>query len=43
MVIMSVTSQPIGAIAKLNVIIKIHKYKRFYERHHFYSDGHEGA
>jgi hypothetical protein len=41
--ITNVTSQPIGATVKFNVITKIHKYKGFYERHHFYSNGHGGA
>jgi len=35
MVASNVISQPIGAIAKFNTIAKIHKYKRFHERHHF--------
>jgi len=33
--IMSVISQPIGAIAKFSTIVKIHKYKGFHEGHHF--------
>jgi len=32
---MSVISQPIGATLELSTIVKIHKYKRLHERHHF--------
>jgi hypothetical protein len=32
---MNVISQPIGTIAKLSTIAKIHNYKGFHERHHF--------
>jgi hypothetical protein len=35
MVVMSVISQPIGVVAKLNTITKICKYKRIHEKHHF--------
>jgi hypothetical protein len=31
----NVISRPIGAIVKLNAIVKIRKYKRFHERDHF--------
>jgi len=31
----SVNNQPTSATAKLNTIVKIHKYKGLYERHHF--------
>jgi hypothetical protein len=31
----SVINQPIGVIAELNTIVKIHKYKRPHEGHHF--------
>jgi hypothetical protein len=31
----SVISQPSGAIAKLNAIAEIHKYRKFHEGHHF--------
>jgi hypothetical protein len=31
----SVISRSIGVIAELNTIIKIHKYKGLYEKHHF--------
>jgi hypothetical protein len=31
----SVISQPTNAIAKFNTIVKICKYKRFHEGHHF--------
>ncbi len=33
----SLISQLIGAIAELNNIIKIRKYRGFHERHHFIS------
>jgi len=32
---LNVISQPSSAIAKLSVIVKIHKYKGFHEGHHF--------
>ncbi len=32
---MNVTTWPIGAITKLNVIAKIRKYKKLHEGHHF--------
>ncbi len=35
--VLNVISRPIGAITKLNAIVKIHNYKRFHERHHFIS------
>jgi hypothetical protein len=35
MVASNVISQLANAIAKLNVIVKIPKYKRFHEGHHF--------
>jgi hypothetical protein len=35
MVAFTVISRPTGAIAKLNAIAKIHKYKRLKEGHHF--------
>jgi len=35
MMVMNVVSQPVGAIAKLSTIAKIHKYKGLRERHHF--------
>jgi len=31
----SVINRPIGALAKLSIIVKIRKYKRLHERHHF--------
>jgi len=34
-VAINVISQPIGAIAKLNVIAKIHKYRGLHDKHHF--------
>ncbi len=34
-VITNVISRPSSAIAKLSANIKIHKYKRFHEGHHF--------
>jgi hypothetical protein len=39
----NVIGQPIGAIAKLNAITKIHKYRGLHEGHHFISNGHGGA
>ncbi len=36
-VALSVISQLVGAIAKLNAIAKICKYKRLHEGHHFIS------
>jgi len=36
MVVSSVISQPTGAIAELNAIAKICKYKRLQEGHHFF-------
>jgi hypothetical protein len=35
MVVMSVISRPTVTIAKLNIILKIHKYRRLHEGHHF--------
>jgi hypothetical protein len=35
MVVSNVISWLIGAIAKLNAIAKIRKYKKFHEEHHF--------
>jgi hypothetical protein len=35
MVNSSVISQPVGLVTKLNVIVKICKYKGLHERHHF--------
>jgi hypothetical protein len=35
MVAMNVISWPIGVIVKFSAIVKIHKYKRFHEGHHF--------
>jgi hypothetical protein len=35
MVAMSVISQPTSAIVEFNAIVKIHKYKRLHEGHHF--------
>jgi hypothetical protein len=32
---LSVISRPIGVAVKLSVIVKIRKYKRFREGHHF--------
>ncbi len=32
---LNVISQLVDAIAKLNAIAKIYKYRRFHERHHF--------
>jgi hypothetical protein len=32
---LSVISQPVSAVAKLSTIVKIYKYKRFHEGHHF--------
>jgi hypothetical protein len=32
---LSVIIWPIGAIVKLNAVIKIHKYRRLHEGHHF--------
>jgi hypothetical protein len=37
MIALNVISRPIGAIAKLNTIIKICKYKRLKEGQHFIS------
>jgi hypothetical protein len=37
MVALSVISQPASAILELNVIAKIHKYRKFHEGHHFIS------
>jgi hypothetical protein len=34
-VVLSVTTQPIDAIAKLSAIAKIRKYRRLQEGHHF--------
>jgi len=34
-VAINVISQPIGAIAKLNAIAKIHKYRGLHDKHHF--------
>jgi hypothetical protein len=31
----NVVNQPIGVVVELNTIIKIHKYGRFHEGHHF--------
>jgi len=31
----NVINQPIGVVVKLNAIVKICKYKRLHERHHF--------
>jgi len=33
--VLSVITQLVGAIMKLSVIVKIHKYKGLYEGHHF--------
>jgi hypothetical protein len=35
MVVMNVIDWPIGAIAELNTIAKIRKYRKFHEWHHF--------
>jgi hypothetical protein len=35
MVASNVINRPINAVAKFNVIAKIHKYKKFHEGHHF--------
>jgi hypothetical protein len=35
MVALHVIIQPVGVGAKLSAIIKVRKYKRFHERHHF--------
>jgi hypothetical protein len=35
MMTLSVISQPTNVIAKLNIITKIRRYKRFHEGHHF--------
>jgi hypothetical protein len=35
MMAMSVISQPVGVVAKPNAIVKIRKYKRIHEGHHF--------
>jgi hypothetical protein len=35
MVALSVINQPTSAATKLNIIVKIHKYERFHEGHHF--------
>ncbi len=35
MMTMNVISPPTSAIAKFNAIVKIHKYRRLHERHHF--------
>jgi hypothetical protein len=32
---MSVTSRPTNTTKELNTIVKIYKYRRFHERHHF--------
>ncbi len=37
----SVISRPIGAIAKLNTIMKVRKYRGLHEGHHFISMGME--
>jgi hypothetical protein len=37
MMVMNVISQLVGATMELSSIAKIHKYKRFYEGHHFIS------
>jgi hypothetical protein len=34
-VAINVISQPRGAIAKLNAIAKIHKYRGLHDKHHF--------
>jgi len=34
-IVLSVITQLVGAIVKLSVIVKIHKYKGLYEGHHF--------
>ncbi len=33
--VLNVITQLGGVIVKLSVIVKIHKYKKLYERHHF--------
>jgi hypothetical protein len=35
MVVANVINQPIGAVVKLNTIVKIRNYKRLHEGHHF--------
>jgi hypothetical protein len=35
MVVSNVNSRPIGVVAELNGIAKIHKYKRLHEGHRF--------
>jgi hypothetical protein len=35
--LMSVISRLVGAITKFSVVVKIRKYKRFHEIHHFIS------
>jgi hypothetical protein len=35
MVVTNVISQPVGRVAKLSAIVKICKYKRLHEGHHF--------
>jgi hypothetical protein len=39
----SVINQPTCATTEFNAIVKICKYRGFYEGHHFYYDGHENA
>ncbi len=41
--ILSVFSRLASAIAKLNTIVEICKYRKLHERHHFISMGHGGA
>jgi hypothetical protein len=37
MVVLNVINRSVGIITKFNVILKIRKYKRLHERHHFIS------
>jgi hypothetical protein len=39
----SVINEPANANAKLKAIVKMHKYKRLCEGHHFIPIGHRGA
>jgi len=35
MVVLNVISRPVGVVTKFNTIIKIHKFRRFQQGHHF--------
>jgi hypothetical protein len=35
MVVTNVINQPTDVVVELNTIVKIHKYKKFHEGHHF--------